>query len=80
MWIYQLTNEYKYYAYSSDEEIIELSASSNGLHVGYYILSQLETQKVDLTDYQKRSELQERPILITQENGNTETVKLVVYK
>jgi hypothetical protein len=80
MWIYQLTNEYKYYTYSSDEEIIELSASNNGLHVGYYILSQLETQKVDLTDYQKRSELQERPILITQENGNTETVKLVTYK
>lgn len=35
---------------------------------------------IDLTDYQKKSELDERGIIITKEDATTETVKLVVYK
>ena len=36
--------------------------------------------EVDLTDYQKKSELEEKGLLITYEDKTTETVKLVVYK
>ena len=57
MWIYQLTNEYKYYTYNTDEEIIDLLLSDNGFHVGYYILSALETQKVDLANYIKNTDV-----------------------
>ena len=57
MWIYQLTNEYRYYTYTTDEEVIDLLLSDNGFHVGYYILSALETQKVDLTNYIKNTDV-----------------------
>jgi hypothetical protein len=53
VWIYQLTNDYVNYTYTTDEEVINLLLSDNGFHVGYYVLSALETQKVDLTGYVK---------------------------
>ena len=53
MWIYELSDEYVEYNYTTDEEVINLLMSDNGFHVGYYILGPLETQKVDLTDYVK---------------------------
>ena len=57
IWIYQLTEEYKYYTYTTDEEVIDLLLSENGFHVGYYVLSALETQKVDLTEYVKNTDV-----------------------
>lgn len=36
--------------------------------------------EVDLTDYQKASELEEKKLLITYQDGTTEKVKLVTYK
>ena len=35
---------------------------------------------IDLTDYQKKSELEQKDLLVTYEDETTETVKLVVYK
>lgn len=51
MWIYDLSDEYVEYTYTTDEEVINSLMSDAGLHVGYYILGPLETQKVDLTEY-----------------------------
>lgn len=56
VWIYQLTNDYVSYTYVSDEDVINLLNSDTGLHVGYYVLSTLETQKVDLTNYVKNTD------------------------
>jgi hypothetical protein len=56
MWIYQLSEEYKPYTYTTDEEVINLLLSDVGFQVGYYVLSALETQKVDLTDYVKNTD------------------------
>ena len=62
-WIYGLSEEYVDYTYTTDEDLISLLLSNEGLQVGYYILSPLETQKVDLTDYTK----QEQFVTLTQE-------------
>ena len=35
---------------------------------------------IDLTDYQKKSELEGKDLLITYEDETAETIKLVVYK
>jgi hypothetical protein len=44
------------YVYTTDEAIV--SATSNGfLQIGYYLISQLETQKVDLSEYAKKSQV-----------------------
>ena len=56
VWIYQLTEEYNEYTYTTDEEVINSLLSDTGLHVGYYVLSALETQKVDLTNYVKNTD------------------------
>lgn len=57
MWIYQLSEEYKPYTYTTDEEVINLLLSDVGFQVGYYVLSALETQKVDLTEYVKNTDM-----------------------
>ena len=62
-WIYGLSEEYVEYTYTTDEDLINLLISDRGLQVGYYILSPLETQKVDLTDYAKKEQF----ITLTQE-------------
>lgn len=56
MWIYDLSDEHVEYTYTTDEAIINALMSDAGLHVGYYILGPLETQKVDLTDYIKNTD------------------------
>ena len=56
MWIYDLSDEYVEYNYTTDEEVINLLMSDSGFHVGYYILGPLETQKVDLNDYIKNTD------------------------
>lgn len=56
MWIYDLSDEYVEYTYTTDEAVINALMSDAGFHVGYYILGPLETQKVDLTDYVKNTD------------------------
>ena len=36
--------------------------------------------EVNMEDYQKKSELEEKQLFITYEDATTETIKLVVYK
>lgn len=56
LYVYGIANTSVPYIYTSDEAIV-ISTETNILQVGYYILSQLETQKADLTEYAKKSQV-----------------------
>ena len=45
------------YTYSTDEEIVENLNTNGSIQVGYYVLSMLEGQKVNLTDYVKNTDI-----------------------
>ena len=56
-WIYSVEDTYVEYSYVDDETLInELQSFPQ---IGYYRLSQLETQKVDLTEYAKTEDVAE---------------------
>ena len=80
LWVSAIAEESISYDYTIDEDLINLLKEQGFVQVGYYKLSQLETQKVDLKDYQKATELEERPFEITYKDGTTETLRSVVYK
>ena len=80
LWVSAIAEESISYDYTIDEDLINLLKEQGFVQVGYYKLSQLETQKVDLKEYQKATELEERPFEITYEDGTTETLRSVVYK
>lgn len=55
VWVYEVSAEYKPYEYADDQTFAE--ALVNELpQVGYYVLSALETQKVNLDDYVKKTD------------------------
>lgn len=56
MWVYKVNTTKTDYTYSSDANIIAALATANGLTVGYYVFAKLETQKVDLTAYQTKTD------------------------
>lgn len=93
LWISAIQSTSISYTYTTDEAFINELATNGYVQVGYYRLSALETQKVDLTNYYTKSEantelakkvnnadVEEKDLLITYEDETTETVKLVVYK
>lgn len=67
MWVYKVNTTKTNYTYSSDANIIAALATETGLTIGYYTFAKLETQKVDLTDYQTKTD-----------NSLTTTAKTVV--
>lgn len=70
-WIYGFSEEYVEYTYTTDEDLISLLLSNEGLQIGYYVLSALETQKVDLTEYTKKEQF----VTLTQEEYDALEVK-----
>jgi hypothetical protein len=62
LWISEKASSKFTYTYVSDEEFVEKLKTDGKVRLGYYWVSALETQKVDLTDYAKISEL---PIIPT---------------
>ena len=56
MWVSAVNSSSATYTYSSDSAIVTALGSTNGLTVGYYVFRELETQKVDLTDYQTKTD------------------------
>jgi hypothetical protein len=52
LWVAEVATTSTPYTYTSDENFVNDLKANEGVKVGYYILSQLETQKVDLTDYE----------------------------
>lgn len=80
LWVSDVLEENITYTYTTDEDLVSLLKLQGYIQVGYYKLSPLETQKVDLIDYQKKSELGEEQFAITYEDGTTKTIRSVVYK
>lgn len=56
MWVSAVNSSSATYTYSSDSAIVTALGSANGLTVGYYVFRELETQKVDLTAYQTKTD------------------------
>lgn len=56
MWVSAVNSSSATYTYSSDSAIVTALGSANGLTVGYYVFRKLETQKVDLTAYQTKTD------------------------
>lgn len=56
MWVTRVNAVSTSYTYVDDQSIVNALNTTNGLTVGYFTFSQLETTKVDLTDYQTKTD------------------------
>lgn len=56
LWVYNYTNEKIEYNYISDKTFVNTLTEQGYVQIGWYLLAQLETQKVDLTDYVKKEQ------------------------
>lgn len=56
MWVSAVNSSSATYTYTSDSAIVTALGSANGLTVGYYVFRELETEKVDLTAYQTKTD------------------------
>lgn len=57
LWISKILSEKVTYEYLDDNAIIELLKSNGHIDIGYYRLSVLETQKVDLDEFAKKEDV-----------------------
>lgn len=57
LWLSRKLDSFVNYTYISDDSFINALKVNGSVQVGYFALSMLETQKVELTDYAKKSEL-----------------------
>lgn len=69
LWISEITETSVPYTYVSDDDFVSELETNGFVQVGYFKLSALETQKVDLTEYVKQTQ-------IAQQNGGYGLVKL----
>lgn len=56
MWVSAVNSSSATYTYTSDSAIVTALGSANGLTVGYYVFRELETEKVDLSAYQTKTD------------------------
>lgn len=56
MWVTAVNATSASYTYTSDQAIINALDTTNGLTVGYFSFSKLETEKVDLASYQTKTD------------------------
>lgn len=56
LWISGVSNEHVEYTYTSNEDFIVDLTEDGVVQVGHFVLSALETQKVDLSEYVKNTE------------------------
>ena len=56
LWVYNYAEENISYEYSNDETFVNTLKEQGYVQVGWYLLAQLETQKVDLTEYVKNTD------------------------
>lgn len=56
MWVSAVNSSSATYTYSSDSATVTALGSANGLTVGYYVFRELETEKVDLSTYQTKTD------------------------
>lgn len=56
MWVTAVNDTSTSYTYTNDQAIINALDTTSGLTVGYFSFSKLETEKVDLTTYQTKTD------------------------
>ena len=56
MWVTAVNETSTAYTYTNDQAIINALDTAAGLNVGYFTFSKLETEKVDLLEYQKKTD------------------------
>lgn len=56
MWVTAVNSEKATYTYTNDQAIINALDTTSGLTVGYFSFSKLETEKVDLSTYQTKTD------------------------
>lgn len=56
MWCTRVNDVSTLYTYTSDQAIVDALDTTVGLTVGYFTFSKLETEKVDLDDYQTKTD------------------------
>jgi hypothetical protein len=59
LWVSKIDSESVPYTYASDEAIVSELLEKGSIRIGYYMISALETQKVDLSDYYNKTEVNE---------------------
>ena len=59
LWVSSIAETSVPYTYTNDAAIISALEANGSVQIGYYVLSALETQKVDLSDYVKEDSLGE---------------------
>lgn len=57
LWVSEIAEESIDYTYVSDDDFVNELNTNGSVQVGYYKLSALETQKVDLSDYVKNTDV-----------------------
>lgn len=62
LWVSGISEKTVEYAYTSDDTLIADLAEDGIIQVGYYVLSTLETQKVDLAEYASKKYVEENTI------------------
>ena len=77
LWISGVLENSATYTYATDNDIAEKLKTNGVVQVGYYVLSALETQKVDMTDYAKSVDLDELEDTVADLSNKTNT--LVTY-
>lgn len=80
LWISYVESDKQEYVYISDEAFAEQLKSEGSVQIGYYKVSALETQKVDLSEYPKKHEVvasvSELSVLYaTNEEGDQTTIE-----
>lgn len=69
LWISSIESTSKAYTYTTDEAVTTALSTNGYVQVGYYKLSALETQKVNLTDYEQNTN---KTTTISSSSTNTE--------
>lgn len=60
LWVYSVESTLNNYEYTTDEAFVNLLDANTTVQVGYYKLSMLEGQRVDLTEYEKTKDADEK--------------------
>ena len=73
-WIYAVNDSSVQYTYTTDQALIDTIKNSGSIQIGYYSISLLETEKVDLTDYITNEEFAELQSSVSALNTEVENL------
>ena len=79
LWISSIMNTYSEYIYNNDISLIESLKQNGKVQIGYYEVSMLETQKVDLTNYASTEYVNGEVSSLNTEIGKKLDSSMIVY-